>query len=473
MELSHEGDDMIELYKAAGSGCMITLSRLREKNPYFLHRTSLTSFSETPLHISTLVGHLEFSKALLLLKPQLAGPVDSHNRCPLHLASAEGHIEITQALLHANNNACFICDKDGRIPLHYAVQRGRVDVVRELIAVQPNSTRVMVDGKETILHLCVKYDQLEVLKLLVESVSDEGEFLTSKDHKSGNTIFHLAVILKQIETIKYLLSVSKVKEEVDSLNYMGFTALQMLENCPKDFKSFTIRNILMDAGARVEKVNNLLPLSTIAAVQHESTNPSQLNNKRRKWLEYLNYRGDWIEEMRGALMVVATVITTITFQPAISPPPGGVWQTNVNEPSQGTQCNNTNPCEAGTSVFDSFRYQYFMVVNTISFTASLCAIFLLISGFPLKNKVCTGLMTSAMSIALIFLGYAYARAICLVNPGDSLLQANRIVMPTYVLIVMIAGVLLIHTIRFIVWLPREIRKFYKLQDETCKAFSQS
>ena len=28
----------------------------------------------------------------------------------------------------------------------------------------------------------------------------------------------------------------------------------------------------MDAGARVERVNNLSPLSTIAAAQHESTN---------------------------------------------------------------------------------------------------------------------------------------------------------------------------------------------------------
>ena len=248
-----------------------------------------------------------------------------------------------------------------------------------------------------------------------------------------------------------------MKEEVDSLNYMGFTALQMLENCPKDFKSFTIRNILMDAGSRVERVNNLSPLSTIAAVQHESTNPSQLNQKWRKWLEYLKYRGDWIEETRGALMVVATVVTTITFQPAISPP-GGVWQTNIKDDIIGTGCNATHTCVAGTSVFGSFRSRYFMVVNTISFTASLCAIFLLISGFPLKNKVCMALMTSAMSITLILLGFAFARAISLVNPVDPLLQAGRIVAPTYVLIVMMAGVVLVHTIRFIVWLLREIRK---------------
>ena len=60
-------------------------------------------------------------------------------------------------------------------------------------------TRVMLDGEKTVLHLCVKYNQLEVLKLLVESVSDDGEFLNSQDHEGGNTILHYAVTLKQIE----------------------------------------------------------------------------------------------------------------------------------------------------------------------------------------------------------------------------------------------------------------------------------
>ena len=65
--------------------------------------------------------------------------------------------------------------------------------------------------------------------------------------------------------------------------------------------------------------------------------------KRRNWLECLKYKGDWIEETCGALIVVATVITTITFQPAISPP-GGVWQTNVKDASQGSKCRPDSMC---------------------------------------------------------------------------------------------------------------------------------
>nr|XP_023872357.1 ankyrin repeat-containing protein BDA1-like [Quercus suber] len=332
-QIRQEDNDMIELYKAAGTGCKTTLDRLILEDPYLLNKISLTSLSETPLHISALVGHLEFSKALLLLKPQLTRELDSHRCCPLHLASAEGHTEIVQALLDENKDACLVSDQDGRIPLHYAAMRGRVEVVRQLIIAQPNSiTQVVLDGGETVLHLCVKYNQLDSLKLLVEFVSDEADFLNSKDHEGGNTVLHLAVMLQRIEIVKYLLSVSKVKEGADALNKMGLTALEVLNHYPKDWKSFTIQNIFMDACAvRITKKNNLSPSLEIVVGHHDSAKRKRSSKKGwNKWFKYLRYQGDWLEETRGALMVVATVITTITFQPAVNPL-GGVLQPKEND----------------------------------------------------------------------------------------------------------------------------------------------
>ena len=163
--------------------------------------------------------------------------------------------------------------------------------------------------------------------------------------------------------------------------------------------------------------NNLPPPSATVVDVHESANPSRASKKMSKWLEYLRYQGNWIQEMPGALMVVATVISTITFQPAISPP-GGVWQTDVTDPSQGFRCNTHNRCYAGTSVMGSSffcLYQIFIFCNTISFTASLSVIFLLISGFPFKNKVCMGLLTLAMCTTITFLALAYVSAIVLGN----------------------------------------------------------
>ncbi|XP_065622559.1 ankyrin repeat-containing protein BDA1 [Quercus suber] len=321
-QIRQEDNDMIELYKAAGTGCKTTLDRLILEDPYLLNKISLTSLSETPLHISALVGHLEFSKALLLLKPQLTRELDSHRCCPLHLASAEGHTEIVQALLDENKDACLVSDQDGRIPLHYAAMRGRVEVVRQLIIAQPNSiTQVVLDGGETVLHLCVKYNQLDSLNLLVEFVSDEADFLNSKDHEGGNTVLHLAVMLQRIEVVKYLLSVSKVKEGADALNKMGLTALEVLNHYPKDWKSFTIQNIFMDACAvRTTKKNNLSPSLEIVVGHQDSANRKRSSKKGwNKWLKYLRYQGDWLEETRGALMLVAIVITTITFQPVLNP----------------------------------------------------------------------------------------------------------------------------------------------------------
>ncbi|KAM3699381.1 hypothetical protein ACJW31_05G021500 [Castanea mollissima] len=465
---------MRELYKAAGNGCKTTLDRLILKDPHLLSKISLTSLSETPLHISALVGHLEFSKALLLLKPQLTLELDSHRRCPLHLASAEGHTEIVQALLVENKDACLASDQDGRIPLHYAAMRGRVEVVRQLIIYQPNSiTQVVLDGGETVLHLCVKYNQLDSLKLLVEFVSDEADFLNSKDHEGGNTVLHLAVMLQRIEIVKYLLSVSKVKEGADALNKMGLTALEVLNHYPIDWKSFTIQNFFMDACAvRTTKKNNLSPSLEIVVGHDDSAKPKNSSKKRLKnWLNHLRYKGNWLEETRGALMVVATVITTITFQPVINPPGGVIPPDDVSKTNVSGNFHNSeyDTCEAGNSVLACSAHKYgylsFMIYNTISFTASLCVVFLLISGFPLKNKVCMCLLTFAMCTTLAFLALAYNSAFSLLIPyaffdkyaNDTTFIVSGCVL--FSLMGVVGMVLLIHTIHVLAWLVVKIRNF--------------
>ncbi|GMY34662.1 ankyrin repeat-containing protein BDA1-like [Fagus crenata] len=175
--------------------------------------------------------------------------------------------------------------------------------------------------------------------------------------------------------------------------------------------------------------------------------------------------------MRGTLMVVATIITTITFQPIVNPP-GGVWQADVDF-GVNWGLNKTITCEAGTSVLackPDYYYQYFifMICNTVSFTASLCVTFLLISGFPLGNKVCMGLLTFAMCTTLAFLGVTYLIAFFMLVPEEIFAviyldgDANAFFIRycvLYSLMAVIGVVLLIHTIRFLVWLGMKIRKF--------------
>ena len=77
-------------------------------------------------------------------------------------------------------------------------------------------------------------------------------------------------------------------------------------------------------------------------------------------------------------MVVAIVISTLTFQQAASPP-GGVWSRSRNVTFY---TGHNIKVDAGTSVIgslDPLYYFYFIILNAISFIASAIVTFLLIT----------------------------------------------------------------------------------------------
>ncbi|KAE8124862.1 hypothetical protein FH972_019709 [Carpinus fangiana] len=460
-----EEENMVALYEASLNGCVSTLNTLIQRDPLILNKVSLTSLSETPLHVATLLGHLEFCKVLICKKPKLTEEVDSLGRTPLHLASAEGHTEIVQALLQANADVCLAHDQDGRIPLHLAAMRGRIDVIEELIIARQESIRVNLNG-ESVLHLCVRYNHLDVLKLLVLSANCEELFLSSKDH-DGNSILHLAVMLKQMKAVKYLLSLAEIKREANSRNKIGCTALDVLEICPRDFKCFEIKNILKEAGVRRSTdLNSSLPLTLSRTVAIDEAQSRQLARSRfrRCWgfvfssiAKHLKTQENWIEETRGTLMVVATVIASMAFQAGINPP-GGVWQENISDSTNGFRCGGKHHnCTAGTAVLSysihSHVYTYFISCNTISFIASVCVLVLVISGFPLTTNFFMWFLTLAMSISIAYMTLAYIYAAALVN------QYVVGVILRYIWMGVTAIVIVIHIIRPLSWMVKKLRNF--------------
>ena len=156
-----ENDTITTLYEASLNGSVSTLNTLIQRNPLILHRVSLSPFSETPLHIVSLLGHLEFCEVLLKRKPSLESEVDSEGRFPLHLACAEGNTEVVKALLHTNSDVCLALDKDDMLPLHLAVMRGLIGVIKELTRARPDSIQQKIIDDGSVLHLCVTYDHLE------------------------------------------------------------------------------------------------------------------------------------------------------------------------------------------------------------------------------------------------------------------------------------------------------------------------
>lgn len=189
------------LAEAALKGNTESLHQILQDDPLILHRLTLSSISQTPLHVASLLGHVDFVNSLLIHTPQLAAELDSAGNSPLHLASAKGHVAIVVKLLVAGPEMTSVSNHDGWTPVHAAVVKGRVEVVKELARI--DSTRCLTDRNESVLHLGVKHKRLEVLKELLneEEMRKEVEELVNLKDCDGNSILHVAVANKQIEVL--------------------------------------------------------------------------------------------------------------------------------------------------------------------------------------------------------------------------------------------------------------------------------
>ncbi|KAJ9538186.1 hypothetical protein OSB04_030919 [Centaurea solstitialis] len=392
------------LFDASREGNVTLLQTLLQEDPLILDRVSVNHCDDMPLHVASMLGHVDFVNEILSRNPRLATESDSQRRLPLHIASAKGHVEIVKALLSAHPETCLARDRDGRNPLHVAAIKGRYEVVKELLQAQPHAARAMVE-QETILHLCVKLNQLEFLKLLVERMGDY-EFVNSKD-ADGNTILHLAVLDKQVETINFLLLNTTV--EVNASNTNGDTPMNILGQRPNDEKDQQIIESLKRAGALEVKPQDL------------SAKIPQ--NRRTKWSlkcytkptspSVLKKKKDWLEETRAAVMVVASLIATMAFQAGTNPP-GGVWQ-------EDDQTNDPPRYAAGRAIMasgDPKLHHVFLVSNSVGFVSTLSIILLLISGLPLtkKNRVFTWIMMIIMWIAATSMSLTYIVSVLFLTP---------------------------------------------------------
>ncbi|XP_044497316.1 ankyrin repeat-containing protein BDA1-like [Mangifera indica] len=429
MEIIAESDTQM-LYEASMRGCVATLNTLIQNDPFILHKISLTPFTETPLHISALLGHVEFTKAIVSQNPQLVTELDSFKRSPLHLAAAEGHGEIVKELLIADKDVSMVADQEGRIPLHLAAMRGRVEVIKQLISAKPESILVQIHG-ETALHLCVKHNHLDALKVLVSSVDDE-EFLNSKNLE-GNSILQVSVILQQYETTRYLLSEQKIRVDLNSLTKNGFPAFDGIR------RNGSIQRNLQ---------NN--PIKETTTKVQTTQSPQKLKSI---WRRLSKHKSGRYEKTRGNLMVVAILMATMSFQIATNPP-GGNWQTDTT--NQG--CPEGETCIAGTSIHaytHKDEYHKLTIVSTISFTASLGIILWLISGVPLRNRVSVGILLVGMWVALLCTAGAYYLSMSLVVPHDEIFHGiSKYYGRTWVYLLM--GILCIHAIRFCWWVLKKL-----------------
>ncbi|KAK8602133.1 hypothetical protein V6N13_058213 [Hibiscus sabdariffa] len=422
-----------KLYDAAVQGNTILLLDLLREDALLLDRFITGRYPETPLHVASTLGHLEFVHEVLARKPELAKELDSHNSSPLHL-------------------------------LLQKAMKGHLGLLKELVEARPWAAQVLMEQGETILHACVRCNQLEALKLLVERISDH-DFVNCKNG-DGNTIMHLAVAAKQTETINFLISSTTI--DVNCKNEDGFTALDLLPQNQRDMKEKGIAESLqrMEAtrakdkplsNAQLNAIRNKILMST-----WDQSNVISKPNKRKdgKRLVNSNKNADWLERKRNILMLVASLLAAMAFQAGVNPP-SGVWQDNGPSGFSSTESNGKNHTAGYSVLADNHPrvYTRFLIWNTTGFLSSLSIILLLISGLPLRRRFFMWVLMVIMWLTVTAMAFAYLSCIVALTPDHSYssvinILATGIMVWIFIMLILLLG----HAIRIIIRLIKYIRK---------------
>ncbi|XP_051137625.1 ankyrin repeat-containing protein BDA1-like isoform X2 [Andrographis paniculata] len=438
-----------KLYDAAVEGNTKTLQELLRQDPIILERAVANCFSETPLHVAAMLGHSDFVREIVRINPRLTNELNSMQSTPLHLASAKGHVEVVRILIYVDPQTCLARDRNQMTALHLAALKGRIEVVKVLLGEKLDAAQLSVHKGENILHLCVKHHQLEALKLLLDKVSDE-ELVNAKD-SDGNTLLHLAVAHKQ--TIEFLLGVAALDANAKNLNRM--TALDILIQSRSDLRDAEILESLRqanvdgvqdyDQGSRFHQ-DSASQVSSFL-VNPNPTFPTNIRNKEK-------YREDWLEEMRSALMIVASLIATMAFQVGVNPP-GGLWQDDSKPGDQPVY-------KAGFSIFARNYpedYVVFYIFNTISLISSLSIILLLISGLPVTRKLFVWILMVVTWIAITATALTYSLVISAVTPAERGKSMENVIRITILVwIVLMVLLLIVHTMRLIVKIIKKLKE---------------
>ncbi|KAL2478035.1 Ankyrin repeat family protein [Forsythia ovata] len=451
--------DHKKLLDAARAGNLEVLENFLEENPSILVDLRLISPTESLLHVATKAGKLDFVLELLKLDPEIAGELNKDGFRPLEIAVIMGNLSIVKELLRANHELCQLKGKYQRTALHYAAMKGRVDIIDELLSTCPYSIQDITDHGETSLHLSVKNYQFDACSMLIKWLEKLGmESLVNLGDCDGNTVMHIAVLTKQHMTIDLLLNGNITGEtiKVNATNAKGLTALDILDIVIENSYDVRIREILQGAGAiRAQDA------FTITTENSPKTKPikQQLNppsDPSKNWFKYFKFQiqRDSPSNTRNALLVVAALIATVSFQAGVNPP-AGILDNNPpptsSPPSKqmSPEKRSVGPAEASglaaaAAIFGSHATAVmFLFTNSLGLTASLCIIIYLTAGFPFQRE---------LHISLYSMMFTYGFAI------SSILKGTKAKTKAMMYILLTIAFTLPFALR---WLPRWGKKAWK------------
>ncbi|KAJ8755738.1 hypothetical protein K2173_024282 [Erythroxylum novogranatense] len=424
---------------------------------------------ESPLYLAVERGYVAVIDALLKVSPSSSWDHGGPNgRTVLHAAVLHNNTVLTEKLL---KEVAQKSDEKGWIPLHYAAYFGNVAIVKQLLKADKSSACIpTTTEKMTAIHLAASRGNLSVMRELISSCPRCCELV---DRRGWNVV-HFAVVSENKQVVDYVLRCPLLRNLINERNTEGNAPLHLLIDSgfymrsfirdPRvDRLAFNAKNLncldiilskeggshqlkaacyLSDCGARqgkrviIEpndwKEKNIKPNdwkedgSSVTPDDNRHLNEDDSSKVVSKGYSRREYKGNdnimkQIKDARASELVVAALITTVSFAAGFTVP-GGY---KSDGPDEG----------AAVLLGRSTAFHLFVLTNTMSMTLSSSAVlfhfFMAIRGdkklfYPIliPAKLLTSLAMTTMVIAFISGTYAVLAHVQLVAISNCVLAGS-------------------------------------------------
>ncbi|XP_030453292.1 ankyrin repeat-containing protein At5g02620-like [Syzygium oleosum] len=337
------------LYLAASGGVEEIVNWILTSCPLSAHGGS---DGQTALHAAVSARHYGIVKTLLRVKPELIKEADNYGRTPLYYAAFSGYHKLVQQLLELDISSAYLVDRDGHSSLHAAASNGHAKVIKAIIRQCPDAGELVDVKGQNILHVAVLSGKATVVRCILETIELEG-LINQPDH-NGNTALHLTIMERRSWIAAYLLWDARVDQT--ARNTKGETAFDVDEPT---------------------KEPRVIP--SVVMLNSRQLRLPHLWNLRGEFLPCTNEEKDGVltseqtyKQNCQTLLMVAMLITTVTFAAAFTMP--------------GGYNNNIGPGQGVALLRSSGFLKQFIISDTIAMTCSIMASSIILWGTAFSKR---------------------------------------------------------------------------------------